>query len=460
MSACHKYRNVTCTFIRHGRRCLPGKGLGRGWLWPMEHELQIGMREVWGGWHPFGLSNADRARHIYIIGQTGTGKSTLIRELIGQDIVAGRGCALIDPHGDLAHDVLDLIPKHRTDDVVLLDPSDTAFPVGINPFYHVKKDNRSLVAANLVATMKHIWRDSWGPRLEYILYNTIAALLDAPDHLRPSVLSIPLLLVNRQYRAQVIAHIEDPQVRSFFANEFASWNERQLADYLSSTQNKVGQFVSNPFIRNILGQWRPTVDFSDVINTGKIFIARLSKGTLGEEPANLLGSLIVSGFQQAAMQRADVSEEQRKNFHIYIDEFQNFTTDAFASMLSEIRKYGVSITAANQYLDQLSFEVRSSVFGNVGNLIVFRVSARDAENLSHEIGEFVPSQFRDLECGHICTRLMSNGKAGAPYFGVTRLPTEKQVKRKNAIVEQCRQRYSAPRQMVEQRIDRWLGSHQ
>lgn len=431
---------------------------GRGWLWSMEpFDIQFGEREVWGGKQPLGLFREDRRRHTYIVGQTGTGKSTLMREMIAQDIEAGEGCAIIDPHGDLALEVLDRVPPSRIDDVIFLDPSDIAHPIGINPFYRVPLDERSLVASNIVATMKHIWRDSWGPRLEYILYNTVAGVLDAPDHLRPSMLSIPLVFVRKDYRDRIVRSVQDPRVRSFFVDEFASWNERQISEYLSSVQNKIGQFLSNPFIRNILGQWRPSIDLHHIVESRKILIVRLSKGTLGEEPANLLGSLIASGFQQAVMRRASKREEERGDFHLHIDEFQNFTTDAFASALSEARKYRLNLTLAHQYLDQLDPAVRSAVFGNVGSIIAFRVSAGDAEHLSRELGDYVPTVFSDLSRGQVCARLMQEGEPRPACLGKTDPNMTRVYGRSKTIIEQCRQRHATPRGVVEARIQQWIA---
>lgn len=404
------------------------------------------------------MTAADRRRHLYLIGQTGTGKSTLLGQLIAQDIGAGQGCALIDPHGDLALEVLAAVPRHRIDDVILIDPSDTGAVVGLNPFFRVPRDERALVAANLVATMKHIWRDSWGPRLEYILFNTVRALLDVRSKaLRPSLLAIPRVFVDAGYRGRVVREIEDAQARQFFAREFAAWNERQLAEYLSSTQNKIGQFLANPFIRNIFGMWRPTVDLGQAMADRRILIVRLPKGLLGEEPANLMGSLLVSGLLQAAMGRAELPEAARPEFHLYIDEFQNFTTEAFASVLAEARKYALTLTVAHQYVAQLSEPVREAVFGNVGNLVAFRLSGRDAERLSAEIGGYAPEVFRDLDRGAFCARLLEGGAAGAGFLGRTTPPQGRGEGHAATIRRQCRQRYARPRGEVERQVAGWLG---
>ena len=420
-------------------------------------DIELGQVEGWGTTRPLRLYAADRRCHLYIIGQTGTGKSTLIKQIIAQDINAGAGLALIDPHGDLSSEILDHIPPHRVDDVVFLDPTDLDRPLGFNPFYCVNANQRALVASNITATFKHVWRDSWGPRLEYILYNTVAALLDAPDHLRPSFVSIPMLLVRDDYRERVIKHIADPRVRSFFVDEFCQWPDRQLAEAISPVQNKIGQFLSNPFIRNILGQWKSSIDLTDIMDRQRILIVRLPKGLLGEEPANLFGSLIASGLQQAAMRRANRDEAERTDFHLLIDEFHNFTTDSFANVLSEARKYGLTLTIAHQYIAQMTPAVRDAMFGNVGSLISFRVSAADAEHMANEIGDYTPSTFRALDRGNICCRMMIGGEVGQPIIGRTTPDQSTKYGCADNIRFQSRQRYGRDRNTVENRIRHWLA---
>lgn len=418
--------------------------------------LHLGYRQVWGGEVPLQLLRRDRRRHLYIIGQTATGKSTLLESLIAQDIAFGSGCALIDPHGDLALAVMDGVPGRRIDDVIVVDPSDFAHPVGFNPFYRVAADERALVAANLTATFKHVWRDSWGPRLEYILFNTIAALLDAPDQMRPTFLSIARVLVDRDYRQAVVRHVHDPRVRSFFEDEFAHWNDRQLEERIGSVQNKIGQLLASPYVRNILGQWKPSFDLAQVLARKQILIVRLAKGLIGEEPANLLGSFIATGLQHAALQRAAVPATAREDFHLHIDEFQNFTTDAFASVLSEARKYGLTLTCAHQYLAQLSEEIAEAMFGNVGSIISFRVSSEDAERLAREIGEFHPRIYRDLEVGRICARLLQGGQISLSCRGRTEPGAAAPHGHGETVRAQSRQRYGRPRDQVEANQSRWL----
>ena len=423
----------------------------------MEHRVRLGSRQRWGGWQPLWLSCADRRRHLYVIGQTGTGKSTLLRQILTQDIRAREGCALIDPHGDLALELLERIPSWRTDDVVYLDPSDRAHVVGLNPFFRVPRDERPLVAANIVSTLKKIWSDSWGPRLEYILGHSVRALLDVRSkQLRPTLLALPRLYIDRAYRAAVVAEIEDTQTRLFFSEEFGRWNERQLAEALSPVQNKVGQLLANPFIRNVFGSWKPSVELGELLEAGKILVVRVPKGSLGEEPANLLGSLVVGGLLQGAMRRADRPPAERPDFHLVIDEFQNFTTDAFASVLSEARKYGLTLALGHQYVEQLSEPVRAAIFGNVGTLLTLRVSAGDAERLAREIGEYPPNAFRDLARGELIGRVLEHGEPSPAFLGRTELMDEPLPGRGEGIRAQCRQRYARPRAIVEAQVRRWL----
>ena len=417
--------------------------------------LHIGEREVWGRIHPVGISAASRQRHVYVIGQTGTGKSTLLQNLVAQDIAAGEGLALIDPHGDLVEAVLDLVPQHRIDDVIVLDPSDRAQVVGFNPFYRVPDTEQALVASNVVAAFRHVWADSWGPRLEYILFNTVAALLAAPDTCRASFLAIPRLLVDPAYRARVVDQVRDPRVRSFFRDEFERWPERQLVEALSPVQNKIGQVVGTPLVRNVLSQWRPSFSLETVLSRRRILLVRVPKGELGADPANLLGSLLVAGILQAAMRRSDPAE--RVPFHLYIDEFQNFTTDAFAAILSEARKYGLTLTLGHQYFEQLLPSVRAAILGNVGSLVSFRVGAEDAAVLAREFGSIAPGVLQDLRRGEVAVRLTEDGSVGQPFRAVT-APPAPSCGRAATVRAQSQRAYGRDVRQVEDKIGRWLGS--
>ena len=418
-------------------------------------ELHIGARQVWGGTQPFGISAENRRRHLYAIGQTGTGKSTLLKTCVAQDIAAGEGVALIDPHGDLIDEVLELVPGWRVDDVILLDPSDRDHVVGFNPFYRVAADEQALVASNLVASFRHVWSDSWGPRLEYILYNCVAALLAAPDPCRASFLALPRLLVDGEYRRRVVMQVRDPRVHSFFVDEFERWNERQVAEALAPVQNKIGQVIGNPQVRNVLSQWHPRLHLDRVLARRQILLVRLPKGQLGADPANLLGSLLVAGIFHAGMRREDPST--RVPFHVYIDEFQNFTTDAFASILSEARKYAVTLTLGHQYLEQLLPSVRSAVLGNVGSMLVFRVGAEDASFLAAELGDIAPGVLRDLKQGEVITRLTEAHRIAQAFRGLVE-PSACPVGSASAVRCKSRRTFARPREQVEKNIGRWLAS--
>ncbi len=415
--------------------------------------VQIGARYVWGGEEPFGLLPTDRFRHLYIIGQTGTGKSTLMRGLILQDILHGEGCALIDPHGDLADDILSHIPRRRVRDVVILDPSDGDWPVAFNPFYRVPPDERALVARNLVSTIHHTWADSWGPRLEYILFNTIRALLDAPDALRPSFLAVPRLLVEKRYRWAVMQHIIDPGARRFFFDEFNTWSERHVVEAIGPVQNKIGAILENPFILNVIGQWKPTIDLGAIMAKQQVLVVRLSKGRLGEEPARLAGALIVGGILHAAMGREN---ERRTGFHLFVDEFQNFTTSAFESILSEARKFKLSLCIAHQHIGQLPDNIRKTVFGNVGNVVSFRVGATDAEWMARELGGYQPSLYSTLDRGRVVARVVVAGQARPAFQGRIIphvLPSRGSIERVRNWHRYC---YGRPRHTVESKIRLWL----
>lgn len=419
-------------------------------------DLQLGTREIWGLRHPFGLTEADTFHHTAIFGQTGVGKSSLLRQIILQHIYANRGVALIEPHGDLIDDILDFIPLARRNDVVVFDPADIEHVVTINPFFNMPADERALLAANFVAAMKHIWDDSWGPRLEYILYNTIAATLDAPAELRPTLLSIPLILANEPYRRKVVPHIKDRRVASFFADEFAAWPERQRTDYVSPIQNKIGQILANPFIRNTLVPWRPTLSIPELIDKNAILLVRLPKGRLGAEPANLIGSLLIATLVQATMRRQAQPPEARVGFHLIVDELHNFVSSALVPALSELRKYRCSITVATQYLAALHPSLLDALFGNVGNLIAFRTSADDAEHLARAIGDYSPATFRELPRGTVCARLTQDGMPQAPLIGDTVNFDYPRQRGAESILRYCRERYARPRAVIEGYLTHWL----
>lgn len=419
-----------------------------------QHFLQIGSSFIGGGEWVFGLERADRRHHLYVIGQTGTGKTTLLRNLIIQDVEAGHGVGVIDPHGDLAHDLLDYIPRRRIEDVALFSPADMDYPVGFNLLGSVAPDERHLVASGIVSSFKSIWPDSWGPRLEYILYATVAALLDCEN---VSLLGVPRMLSDARYRVHVVKQIKDPVVRDFWNNEFERYDKKFLQEAIAPIQNKVGQILMSPHLRNILGQARSRIDARFMMDHGRIFIADLSKGRLGADKSNLMGALLVTQFQIAAMSRADIPEVERKDFFLYVDEFQSFASDSFVSILSEARKYRLCLTLSHQYIGQVRSEIRDAVFGNAGSLISFRVGQRDAEALEREFGNaVVAKRFVDLENYEVCAKLLAAGHYGEPLTGRTLAPVKPGHSHRNTIIQRSREKYGLKREAVESRIRRWL----
>jgi hypothetical protein len=412
--------------------------------------IQIGTREGYGHQLPFGVPLPDMRQHVYIIGKTGSGKTTLLRNMIVQHIEAGHGVGLIDPHGDLAESLLDSIPRSRSHQVVYFNPSDLEFPIALNLLANVPKDERPLVASGIVGAFKSIWHESWGPRMEYILYNSVAALLDCRN---TSLLGVNRLLTDEIYRERVIRQIEDPFIKEFWEYEYAGYDERFQREAIAPIQNKLGQFLLNPVIRNILGQVERKVSFPVLMDNQWLFIANLSKGKIGPDKANLLGSLLVTQFQLAAMRRAEQEENQRQDFFLFIDEFQNFTTDAFASLLAEARKYRLSLVLSHQYVDQLPLPIRQAVFGNAGTLISFRVGATDADVLEKEFGRsHVARQFADLEKFEVIARLLEHGTNLEPFKGKTSRPIFTRSGRRNKLIRHSRRQFAIPRQIVEFRL--------
>jgi hypothetical protein len=364
----------------------------------------------------FGIKRADRRAHMYVIGKTGTGKSTLLETLISQDIAHGEGVALLDPHGDLAEKVLRNIPDERKGDLLYFDPV-AAEPLSFNPLEHVPPDKRPLAAAGLLEVFKKIWADSWGPRLEHIFRNALLALLDQPDATLGDVLRI---LVDASYRRRVVSRVQNPHVRSFWLEEYEGYPARFRAEAIAPIQNKVGAFVTNPIIHRIVGRASDSFDVRKVMDEGKILIVNLAKGKIGEDAAALLGAMLVSKMSLAALSRADVPEDARRDFYLYLDEFQNFTTLSFASMLSELRKYRVNLILAHQYLAQLDILIKSAILGNAGTIISFRLGMEDAEILAKEFYPiFAPVDLVSLPNHQIYLRLMVDGMASLPFSADT-----------------------------------------
>ncbi len=407
---------------------------------------------------PFGIKSEDRAKHMYVIGKTGMGKSTLLENLAIQDIKNGEGLAFIDPHGKSAELLLDYIPPERQKDVIYFAPFDLDNPVAFNIMEDVGKDQRHLVANGLMATFKKIWADAWSARMEYILGNTILALLEYPDS---TLLGVNRMFSDKDYRQKVVDNITDPSVRSFWVDEFANYTDRFAAEATPAIQNKVGQFSSNPLIRNIIGQPKSTIDFRKVMDEKKILIINLSKGLVGEDNARLLGGMMVTKLYLAAMSRANVSDSGMKQlpfFYLYVDEFQSFVNDSFADILSEARKYKLSLTIAHQYIEQMPETVRPAVFGNVGTTITFRVGPFDAEVLETVFfPTFTKEDLVNLGFAQVYLTLMIDGVGSQPFSAVTLPPIPPLAhSEKEAIIAMSRKQYSHPRSEVESRIITWI----
>lgn len=415
----------------------------------------IGQTNFRGQHRPFGIYDDDRRRHMYIIGKTGVGKTTLIENMLIQDIKHGKGVALVDPHGDVVERVLDAIPPERTNDVIYFDPADVNYPVAFNVLEAIDPEYKYLVASGLVSALKKIWADSWGPRLEYILRNTILALLDYPSS---TMLGITRMLADKDYRKKVVSNISDPVVKSFWVNEFANYNERFRSEAISPIQNKVGQFLSSAIIRNIVAQPKSTIEMKDIMDQGKILLINVSKGRIGEDNSALLGAMLITKIQLAAMDRAKIPEHERRDFYLYVDEFQNFATESFATILSEARKYRLSLIIAHQYITQMEEVVRDAVFGNVGTLISFRVGAFDAEYLEKEFApEFTQTDLVNLDKYNANIKLMINGVTSSPFSMQTIPPAPDVYRSREKVIKVSRERYGRDREQVEEKIARWSG---
>ena len=332
----------------------------------------------------FGIQRVDRRKHMYVIGKTGMGKTTLLENMAIQDIQSGRGLGIVDPHGEFAEKMVSFVPKERIKDVIYFNPSDTEFPIAFNPMEKVGLEQRHLVASGLLGVFKKIWPDVWSARMEYLLSNAILSLLEIEGS---TLLGINRMFAEKDFRKTIVNQLTDPVVKAFWTKEYASYQERFATEASAAIQNKVGQFVSNPLIRNIIGQADSSFDIRKVMDGQKILIMNLAKGKIGEENSRLLGAMLVTKIYLTAMTRVDIPvEENRKDFYLYVDEFQNFATESFASILSEARKYRLNLILAHQYIAQMDETVQDAVFGNVGTMVCFRVGAQDAELLEKEFG--------------------------------------------------------------------------
>jgi energy-coupling factor transporter ATP-binding protein EcfA2 len=405
----------------------------------------------------FGIKIKDRSRHTYVIGKTGMGKSTLLENLAVQDIQEGRGLAFLDPHGKTADLLLEYVPEERMKDVLYFAPFDLDNPVSFNVLEDVGPDKRHLVANGLMSAFKKIWVDAWSARMEYILNNILLALLEYPES---TLIGVNRILADEEYRKKVVEHITDPSVRSFWVDEFAKYGPKYMQEAGASIQNKIGQFISNPLIRNIIGQPKSTFDIRDIMDNKKILIMNLSKGLVGEANANLLGAMLITKIYLAAMSRADKREDELNklpNFYLFVDEFQNFANESFADILSEARKYKLNLTVAHQYIEQMTEEVRAAVFGNVGTMITFRVGAFDAEFLEKEYGpDFTAQDLVSLGFSQIYLKLMIDGVSSRPFSATTLPPLKKPEKNmRDQIIECSRKTFARPRAEVENEIKLW-----
>jgi len=405
----------------------------------------------------FGIRTDDRRRHTYVIGKTGMGKTTLLENMVIADILAGRGVGVVDPHGEFAEKILDFVPENRIDDVIYFNPADIDHPIPFNPLEKVDLEFRHLVASGMMGVFKKIWPDVWSARMEYILNNALLALLEYPGS---TLLSIMRILSDKSYRQKVVSNLQDPVVKSFWVNEFARYTQRLETEAVAAIQNKVGQFVANPLIRNIVGQTSSAIDMRKVMDEGKILIINLSKGRVGEDSSALLGAMMVTKLQLAAMSRTDIAAEKRKDFYLYVDEFQNFSTESFATILSEARKYKLDLILAHQYLEQLDEKVQSAVFGNVGTIVCFRIGAEDAEMFEKEFSpEFMANDLVNLTKYNIYIKLMIDGVASRAFSAKTLAPYEQPSQSfKDVIIANSRSHFGTPRTKVEEQITAELQS--
>ncbi|MDB5194427.1 MAG: hypothetical protein JWN50_441 [Parcubacteria group bacterium] len=407
---------------------------------------------------PFGIKAKDRLKHVYVIGKTGMGKSTLLENMAVQDIAGGEGMCFIDPHGKTAELLLEYIPPERVKDVVYFAPFDIEHPISFNVMEDVGPDKRHLVVNGLMSAFKKLFgEESFSDRMQYILQNTILALLEYPGS---TMLGINRMLTDKDYRDKVVANVTDSSVKAYWTQEFANYTERFAAEATPAIQNKIGQFTSNPLVRNIIGQEKSSFDFRKIMDEGKIMIVNLSKGRVGEANANLLGSMLITKIYLSAMSRADQNEaalNKLPNFYLFVDEFQSFANESFADILSEARKYKLNLTIAHQYIEQMAEEVRAAVFGNVGTMITFRVGAYDAETLEKEFAPvFIAEDLVNLGSYQIYLKLMIDGISSQPFSATTLPPIKKpEVSSVDEVIKNSRLTFAKPRALVEKIIGDW-----
>lgn len=412
----------------------------------------------------FGIKNKDRRQHMYIVGKSGSGKSVMMENMISQDIKRGEGLCVIDPHGELIESVLNSIPEERQKDVIYLNPADTEYDIGLNILEVDNPEDKHVILSGVMDIFSRIWEDSWNSEMQFILNNTILALLDTKG---TTVLSIQRMLLDKNYREMIIENLEDKVLSNFWKNEYEEWKSKYQDEAIAPIQNKIGQFISTPMIRNMVGQAESTINISDVMNNGKILLVNISKGRLGEENSTILGNIIVTKIRLEALERVKLPESKRRDFYLYIDEFQNFVTESFTKFISDARKYHLNLILAHQYIAQLESQdknsMHSAIFGNVGTTVVFRVGSDDAEFLEKEFSpEFDAEDLVHLPNYHIYLRLMIDGEVSRPFSAVTVPPpkVEAEASVKEKVIKLSNSLYAKNRKEVEDEITRWSSSPQ
>lgn len=405
----------------------------------------------------FGIQAKDRTRHMYIIGKTGTGKSTLLENLVIQDIQNGEGVCIIDPHGSLAEKALEYVPEDRLDDVIYFAPFDTEYPISFNVLEDIGVEKRHLVVSGLMSVFKKVWQDAWSPRMEYILNNTLLALIEYPGS---TLMGVNRMYSDKEFRKKIVDNIKDPAVRSFWVDEYAKYTDKFAAEATPAIQNKIGQYTLNPLIRNIIGQPTSSFDIREIMDKKKIFIINLSKGRIGEQNMNLLGGMFVTKIYLAAMSRAELPQSEIDKlppFYFYVDEFQNFANESFAQILSEARKYKLCLTVANQYVTQMVDEVRDAILGNVGTMITFRIGPTDAQIFEKEFAPtFTAQDLTNLGFAQIYLRLMIGGMTSKPFSAHTLGPWPKpEFVYLDKMIDASRRNYARPKDEVEKEINSW-----
>ncbi|NBX86509.1 MAG: DUF87 domain-containing protein [Proteobacteria bacterium] len=401
----------------------------------------------------FGFLRGDRRRHLYIIGKSGSGKSKMMELLIKSDVLGGHGVCVLDPHGELVDDVLAFVPPERAQDVIVFDPADGEFPIAFNPLAQTGGSYKAQLTIGLIDIFKKLFSAEWNPRLEHLLRHILLALLDTPH---TTLLSIEKMLSSKEYRRVIVENIQDPNIKQFWVNDFAGWNEKYTNDAINPLINKIGQLSSNVAVRNILGQPDMRFDVRQVMDEQKILLIKLPKGLIGEEVTSLLGAMMVTKIYQAAMQRADMDEAKRKDFYFYIDEFQNFSTDTFANILAEARKYRLNMTIAHQYLGQLNEIIKKTVFGNVGSMVVFRTGAEDAAVFADELApRFNEHDIMNLSTRDFYAKMSVGGEMQDAFSGHTLDMPKATTSHAGAIVQASRQAYARPVAAVNQMLANW-----